>query len=527
MSTSWHYNGIDVSKLTGSDEATQQQRYAAVKGMPVLFLTSVFMCKGYWIGTIQHLVNDLVFKGLDVIFVLNETPDDHVLADQLREKKIMTKCIFADIADAEKCSSNIVDAYKSSGLQAHAVFSPYEEMQCIVGEVAEAIGMFGNPKEAAQAARNKYRTRELCAAANLAFPKYARIESRDHLKQIIEEWGLPLVLKPSSGAGSEGVVKCEEANATLEIYDHLLKELLEIVSPSCPPFVLAEQYMDGAEFDCDLLFWNGECVFEALTDNWPTKEPYFLEDGYNHPSIFPAEGQRELIEYSKACVKALGFKQGCFHVELKYTDKTCLNAEKKGQPILIEVNPRVGGGQISQYYKIIYGVALDINFFLTACGVPINPPRSPAKCALADYFVIPNHTGYLASTGFLDYMKDNPHVIRTQVTKKVGDYIRGYDNGMPEWIGSFTVKDTDIHKCLEYQRELINKLPEVPVTQTPPSKDAPAPTEPAKRPSISGVSQLPRRASNLNPEDMPRYEAIPKIPLFKAAASGAVSGGAR
>jgi hypothetical protein len=62
------------------------------------------------------------------------------------------------------------------------------------------------------------------------------------------------------------------------------------LSPPCRPlvfFVPLFQYLDGPEVDCDLVFSEGVCVFGAITDNWPTVEPYFNETGSNCPSILP------------------------------------------------------------------------------------------------------------------------------------------------------------------------------------------------------------------------------------------------
>jgi hypothetical protein len=51
--------------------------------------------------------------------------------------------------------------------------------------------------------------------------------------------------------------------------------------------LLLLQYLDGPEVDCDLVFSQGVCVYGAITDNWPTVEPYFNETGSNCPSILP------------------------------------------------------------------------------------------------------------------------------------------------------------------------------------------------------------------------------------------------
>ena len=52
----------------------------------------------------------------------------------------------------------------------------------------------------------------------------------------------------------------------------------------------------------------GEPVYGAVTDNWPTLEPYFNETGSNSPSILPSYQQRELLELAVKSCKALGLQ---------------------------------------------------------------------------------------------------------------------------------------------------------------------------------------------------------------------------
>ena len=70
--------------------------------------------------------------------------------------------------------------------------------------------------------------------------------------------------------------------------------------------ILMEEYLDGPEVDVDLVFSSGEPVYGAVTDNWPTIEPYFNETGSNTPSILPSYQQRELLDLAVQSCKALG-----------------------------------------------------------------------------------------------------------------------------------------------------------------------------------------------------------------------------
>ena len=43
--------------------------------------------------------------------------------------------------------------------------------------------------------------------------------------------------------------------------------------------------MDGPEVDVDLIFSHGQPVYGAITDNWPTVEPYFNEVGLSNMEV--------------------------------------------------------------------------------------------------------------------------------------------------------------------------------------------------------------------------------------------------
>ena len=86
-----------------------------------------------------------------------------------------------------------------------------------------------------------------------------------------------------------------------------------------------------------------------MTDNWPTLEPWFNETGDNAPSLFERERQHDLMALAVNTLRCLGLKLGVFHVEAKYTTRG---------PRLIEVNSRMGGGQVRDNNLAVWGVDL-------------------------------------------------------------------------------------------------------------------------------------------------------------------------
>jgi carnosine synthase len=142
---------------------------------------------------------------------------------------------------------------------------------------------------------------------------------------------------------------------------------------------MLEEYLDGIEVDVDIVLTAGEPVYCKVTDNWPTLEPWFNETGDNSPSILPDDHQRELEALCVGSLKCLGFKCGVFHVEAKYTTRG---------PRLIEINSRMGGGQVRENNLAVWGVDLVDESLMTAVGLPCHPPvpSGAYTCRSALYF---------------------------------------------------------------------------------------------------------------------------------------------
>ena len=79
---------------------------------------------------------------------------------------------------------------------------------------------------------------------------------------------------------------------------------------------MVEEYLDGTEVDIDVVMCDGKAVYNKVTDNWPTLEPWFNETGDNAPSMFEADKQKELEQLAEGTLQCLGFRTGVFHVEV-------------------------------------------------------------------------------------------------------------------------------------------------------------------------------------------------------------------
>eukprot|EP01134_Creolimax_fragrantissima_P007040 CFRG7040T1 len=434
------------------DEATQAERYAAVKGKSVLFITC-FLAKYLYDRDLPMLKNVAAF-GPNIHMVFGTTDDDKIVAEKFIKDGILTgKAIFADMSDDGNAADNIVEACIATAVKFDAIFSPYEHAMFLVGEVGEKLHIPCNPSHAYSAARDKRLAREVCESKGVSTPKFGRVEKKEDIDALVERIGLPLILKPSSGASSDGVYKCYTVEDVCTYFEKVHGDLDQAKylswNPGCDMTVLLEAYIDGDEFDVDVLMYKGECVYANAIDNWPTREPFFMEEGSNCPSVYEGAKLQELHAYAIDCVKALGFEHGLFHVEVKYS-------HIKQRPLLIEVNPRMGGGHTYLFHKEIWGVDLFNEFFMSSVGVPINPPRATEPmCGMGDFDIVCSKTGVMENVTWMDHLKDNKSVVAYKVFAEEGDAVIGYDTAIPQWLGHFLVKSENVHKTIKILKDLI------------------------------------------------------------------------
>eukprot|EP01135_Chromosphaera_perkinsii_P009972 Nk52_evm7s1992 gene=Nk52_evmTU7s1992 len=432
-------------KANKADKATQELRWKALKGKKIVFVTAPFAQTTAAYETAHKMGCEIYLLGTE----------GHAFCDKIVDLGITAGRLMADITDEKNCFENSLKAIKDCGIEFDGVFTFYEATIPLVCELSDALELPGNTAAAANNCRDKNVAREICEKAGINGPKHFHVATEADIEEAAAYVGFPAVLKPSSGAGSVGVVRVNNMEEMVKGFNEIVEDLKENIfltwNPGCDVKIMVESYLDGDEFDVDILMWDSEAVFSSCSDNWATHEPYFLETGSSCPSFYSAEKQKEIIDYSIACCKALGFTQGCFHVELKYTTTQ--------GPMLIEVNPRMGGGVVREFNQWVFGVDLFENFLLSAAGIPINPPQADKPLTYVSHYALnPPVSGTVENVDFLNFIKENSHVKWARVFPKTGDKIKGVDQGLPEWIGEFCLEGESTEASAALVRELESQI---------------------------------------------------------------------
>eukprot|EP00201_Polytomella_parva_P001332 CAMPEP_0175085088 /NCGR_PEP_ID=MMETSP0052_2-20121109/28449_1 /TAXON_ID=51329 ORGANISM="Polytomella parva, Strain SAG 63-3" /NCGR_SAMPLE_ID=MMETSP0052_2 /ASSEMBLY_ACC=CAM_ASM_000194 /LENGTH=570 /DNA_ID=CAMNT_0016357021 /DNA_START=235 /DNA_END=1947 /DNA_ORIENTATION=+ len=456
---------LPAATVTSRTPEGKRLRRQALKGAVMVFVTAGYSGKRFIFEKAKELgVRSVVLDG----------PNGWV---QLLEKdKIIEKFVPIDFSDAEtvfdRCLEALKKVEKSIG-QLDGITTFCELAVPLASRLAESLGLPCNSSEAVDMARDKHKTREVLEKAGLPSPKHFRILSADDLSKAAAHVGFPAVIKPVSGAASIGVIRVDSVADLTKSYTRVVSDMKKarvvagaLVEGNADDddsvtgdagswidlVIMMEEYLDGSEVDCDLIFDDGEPYYGAVTDNWPTVEPYFNETGSNCPSILSQEAQIDLLQLSVRCVQALGFKLGVFHVECKFTSRGAR---------LIEVNCRMGGGPVRDTNLLVWGVDLVEEHLMACAGVPVRPLIVPKPLAhLGEYSVNAPKTGTITTFDFLAKYKDDPEVLYAKQLIPVNSRCVCVKDGLPTWVCEIMITNRNVHENIKKVNQMITKISE-------------------------------------------------------------------
>ncbi|KAI3326225.1 glutathione synthetase ATP-binding domain-like protein [Xylariaceae sp. AK1471] len=281
-----------------------------------------------------------------------------------------------------------------------------EALQVPVTVAASRLGYSHEQASAFETATNKYKLGRF--QNRPAFLVSGAEEVVSLVKSPENQLVFPLIVKPCFGLNSEGVSRVDKASE--------LEEAVEAARISgrgkdeVGDKVLVERYCEGPEVDVNMVFIDGEVLFDEICDDFPkgadvnnmgtnvsaaaatkaTTRPAldhrrsFQETNMVFPSALPDEELTVLRNAVKDTITGLGFRNGVMHVEARVAQSKCAYQSaggivdlrpRKGDtstplctakemdtdnltptPWIIEVNPRPPGLFASQTPGSVYGI---------------------------------------------------------------------------------------------------------------------------------------------------------------------------
>lgn len=240
----------------------------------------------------------------------------------------------------------------------------------LAARASAALGLPHNSVAAAEAARNKYRMRQLLTQAGVASPPFRQFtagqELADVAVQVAEHVGYPCVVKPLTLSGSRGVIRADDEHELAMAVNRLKKLLDSLIAPGASKPFLVERFIPGLEVALEGLLDNGRLHLLALFDKPdPLDGPFFEETIYVTPSRLAPATQAAIVETTAQAAVALGLQTGPVHAELRVNDNG---------PWIVEIAGRSIGGLCSRALRFDagdLGTSLEELILRQACGLPI------------------------------------------------------------------------------------------------------------------------------------------------------------
>jgi biotin carboxylase len=232
---------------------------------------------------------------------------------------------------------------------------------------AAALGLPHNPVEAVMAARDKYRMRQVLAAAGLRCPRFQRFAVDEDPAAIASQVDYPCVVKPLSLSASRGVIRADDPTQFVAAFQRVVAILqrpdVAVSARRSTREILVEQFIPGTEVALEGLLTHGKLRVLALFDKPdPLDGPFFEETIYVTPSRFSLKIQEAIAACTTEVARALGLHHGPVHAELRINDQG---------PWMLEIAPRSIGGLCSRTLRFGDGRALEELILRHAIGCDV------------------------------------------------------------------------------------------------------------------------------------------------------------
>ncbi len=299
-----------------------------------------------------------------------------------------------------------------------SIVSVDEDMTILAAKASAALDLPHNSPESVEAAKNKYRLRQLLSKAGVPSPDFTLLSIHENPSRAAKNANYPCVLKPLALSASRGVIRADDPEGFVSAFRRIVKILRE---PDAGPaiegaadHILVERYIPGGEVAVEGLLTDGRLHVLAIFDKPdPLEGPYFEETIYVTPSRLPESIQADLAAVTSKACEALGLRGGPVHAELRIND---------GGPWVIELAARSIGGLCSRVLRFGAGIRLEEVILRHALRLPIDSLERERQAGGVMMIPIPRG-GILRRVRGLDEARMVPGVEGVTISIPVGQRV--------------------------------------------------------------------------------------------------------
>ncbi|MET8998775.1 ATP-grasp domain-containing protein [Amycolatopsis sp. NPDC004169] len=367
--------------------------------------------RGHWVGEVAAAVHAAGHRAVLLAPPVDETERASLAA--LVDEVVAVD----DVYDAVAVASEIRSRFGTPA----AVLTGSDGAIASTARVAELLGVARCPASVFARCANKFAVREVLGGTPAAL-----ISSAAEAAEVAAQVGLPAIVKPVNGAGSNLVRTVSTVEELAAAYELLAARLPESADPryhrrlgTLDPATtfLVEGFLDGPEYAVDVLIRDGVVEPVEVLDKPLIDERKFELALSCPPAGLTGERIALITAAAAEAVLALGLDNTVAHVEV-------IDDVRRG-PTIVEVNAgRPAGSIMPLLGKLRTGIDVFAELTALALGAP-PPPREPAKLPipLAMLILYAAGSGTLTGIGGLDEVAALPEVIDVVTTVSPGQVL--------------------------------------------------------------------------------------------------------
>jgi len=301
-----------------------------------------------------------------------------------------------------------------------AVLATDDATVLLAHEICRDLGLPTNDPPALHASTNKLHFRELCHQHGLFAPRYTVAPPGNSGETDLECVRYPCVAKPLSLSGSRGVIRCA-AREDLERAIPRIQALVKAEDSEQDCRVLIEDYVEGSEYSVEALLREGTLEVIAVFEKPdPLTGPYFEESIYLTPPRLSQEMLSAIHGALFGICRALGFREGPLHAELRLQGK---------EICFIEVASRTIGGRCGKVIEFLTGASLEGLVLSNAVRRPAVQRKATTACGV---MMIPvPHGGVLRRVEGINAARAVEGVASVEIDVREGQRLTPWPEGGP------------------------------------------------------------------------------------------------
>lgn len=419
----------------------------------------------------RNMMKDARDLGIDLVIL--DKPD-HWLAGP-RYAHLRLAFIPLDMTRDNGLPNRIVEAMNDSQLDFDGLTSFSDSYLVPASKAAEMMSLPTPPSKSLARVVDKHVFRSSLEDHQITFCCMDFDDLAHQMRSSKKSIKFPLIAKPVSGGGSQGVVRVNN-------YDQLEPAIRALVN-NFGQRIVVEPYVDGPEFDANFVLLDGRILFCEVSDNLPcagdsrgaAEHDSFLETGIIFPSALDHEEISLIKRNLYQALVRLGFSTGVFHAEGRIMNSSkhyetgsegVLDLQPnfatttKPHVFLLEINARCPGWVALSGTSRCYGISYYVMQLLFAVGetkraeMLCSPFLDGSQHPCCEAVFLPALTSGILQTedvvqDFLDRSPDlKSNIIAHHMLIRQGERIPDSSSGRVSWIAACLVATASREKTL-------------------------------------------------------------------------------